>query len=512
MLCLSLMAVCLPCAEATNVGDSLVVGIESVKTTAIRPLEPVERDMMSIYNLLYESLVVIDDNYLPQPKLAESWEESGSGKTWTFQLRQGVSFSDGTPMTAADVVATARYILDRAEDDTVQNKGYYFNLSYFVSSITASGDYTVVVKTKSGRNYWGVLYAMTFPILPQNQIENDNPAGTGPYVVSTFEPANYLWLQTNSHWWQTQPQVKEIMVICHNTPQDVIESYEFARVDTVFTRSTSTAQYKSGTTSLALDYRTNQLETLLINNSADYLDSLNVRRAIRYLVDPDKIASTVYMGMVDRTDTPMIAGTWMYNDTLSSYFVTDVEAAKALLDADGWADNDDDGVLDKIIDGKKRNLHLRIYVYEEPDNDVRVETANLIADMLGQVGISTKITTMTMADMKSKLSAGAFDLALASFAMDACPDPGFLLMKGNTGNYSRYNSTVMTDLCKDLRQQTTQQGYQESLMNIQAQFAEDCPFICLFYRGGNVLTRQMYTIVRDVRELELLRGIETFHP
>ena len=54
-------------------GDSLSVGIQSTKTTTIQPLVPIERDMMSIYSLVYESLVTIDDNYLPQPGLAESW-------------------------------------------------------------------------------------------------------------------------------------------------------------------------------------------------------------------------------------------------------------------------------------------------------------------------------------------------------------------------------------------------------------------------------------------------------
>ena len=240
---------------------------------------------------------------------------------------------------------------------------------------------------------------------------------------------------------------------------------------------------------------------------------MNIRRAIRYLVDPDKLASQVYMGMVERTDTPMIPGTWMYNDSLSSYFVTNAEAARALLEEEGWADTDDDGILDKTADnGKQQKLHLRIYVYEEPDNNVRVEAANLIADALNAVGISTAITTMSMAEMQVKLSAGSFDLALVSFAMDACPDPGFLLMSGNTGNYGRYRSETMTNLCKELRKQTTQEGFRQTLLSIQQQFAEDCPFICLYYRSGSVLTRQMYTTVRDVRELELLRGIESFHP
>lgn len=303
------------------------------------------------------------------------------------------------------------------------------------------------------------------------------------------------------------------MVIMHDSPKAVIEAYEYARVDTIFTRSIAAAQHKSGTSSLALDYRTNQLETLLINHRSKPLDSLNVRKAIRLLIDPDKIATQVYMGMVERTDTPMIPGTWMYNENLAEHFRTNVDEARALLEEEGWYDTDEDGVLDKLDDnGKKMNLHLRIYVYEEPDNNVRVETANLISDMLGQVGIRTKIEIMTFGDLQSKLKASSFDLAIASFAMDVCPDPGYLLMSGNTGNYGLYKSSDMTALCKELRAQTTQEGYQKCLMKIQERFAEDVPFICLFYRSGSVLTRQMYTTARDVRELELLRGIETFHP
>ena len=89
-------------------GDSLSVGIQSTKTNAIQPLFPLERDMMSIYDLVYEGLVAIDDDYLPTPALAESWEMSNGGKTWTFTLRDNVSFADGTPWTANEVVATAQ--------------------------------------------------------------------------------------------------------------------------------------------------------------------------------------------------------------------------------------------------------------------------------------------------------------------------------------------------------------------------------------------------------------------
>ena len=68
----------------------------------------------------------------------------------------------------------------------------------------------------------------------------------------------------------------------------------------------------------------------------------------------------------------------------------------------------------------------------------------------------------------------------------------------------------MDDLCESLRTKTNQEDFRQALMNIQNQFYQDCPFICLYWRMGNVITRYMYTTCRDVREYELLRGIESY--
>ena len=520
-LCLLSAILLLPLpAEASNVQDDLVVGILSSKTTAIRPLEPIERDFMSIYDLMYDGLMVINDDYLPECALAESYTHSG--KTWTFKLRDDLYFSDGSPVTADDVVATANWIINKVKDAeaaekeakakgqaAVVDKGYYMNLKYFVSSITARDDRTVVIK--ADRNYYGLLYELTFPVLPAWALEMDNPPGTGPYMVESFTPGNTLQLVANPHWWRTPPQVKSILFVMHQLPAQVIESYEYARVDAAFTRQIASAQYKSGTASLALDYRTNQLECLLMNHSAFPLNSKNVREAIRYLINVDYIAQQIYNGMVERTNTPFVAGTWMYNENLGSYFKQDASKAVALLDADGWSDTNDDGILDKPNDkGESVTLSMDLYVYEEPDNDVRLETANYIKDTLEDYGFSINIITVSFAQASQKLSAGAYDLCLASYAMDVTPDAGFMLIGGNTGNYSRYRSSAMSDLCTELRSQLDQPSYQYTLYKIQEQFAKDCPFICMFYRSGTVLTRKMYTTARDVRELELLRGIEDF--
>lgn len=513
MLLLAMLTAALP-AEASNVDDRISIAIQSTKTLMIRPLEPNERDILSVYQLIYEPLIRINDNYLPESCLCETWEPTGNGKTWTFHLRSGITFSDGTPLTAKDVVATAQYILDRARDEATVQKGFYQNLRYFVKSISAKDELTVQVK--ADRSYYGILYAMTFPILPADRINQDNPPGTGPYMITSFEPGNHIYLDYNPLWWKNAPQVKHVNFFCYPTPQKAMEKYEYANVDAVFTRSVAAAQYKNGTSSVSLDYRTSQLEVLILNESYAKLKSVNVRKAIRAAVNPDKIASSVYLGMVTRTDFPTIPGTWMYPDSFSSVFVTNAAEARRLMEEDGWGDSNEDGIWDKLTeDGTELlEMNLNLYVYEEPDNDVRIEAANLIKDQLDAVGFNVTVIVDTYTGMQDRLthSSGNCHLVLCSFSMDVCPDPGFLLTRGNTGNYGRYKSAQMDDLVKELRTCATKDAYQSKLMQIWALFVQDCPLICLYYRGGTVLSRLMYTTVRDIREYELMRGIEEFKP
>ena len=512
LICLLLtLLLLLPLAAfAENVSDSLVVGIYSTKTLEIRPFDPQERDILSIYHLVYESLVTIDDAGLPQPLLAESWNMADDGKTWTFILRENLMFSDGTPLTAADVAASGEYLLSMAANESVTAQGFYRNMQYMVSKFYAQDERTLVVTTASGRPYFGLLYAMTFPVVPAAQVDLAAPYGSGPYKFGAFEPANsYMWLTLNTYWWQSPPQVKEIVVSTFTSNKDLITAYEYARVDTAFTRSVSASQYKSGVSSLSVTYSTRQLETLLMNFNEIPLENLNVRRAIRAAIDTNLISNSAYMGMTIQTDTPIPPSSWLYYDQELIYR-NNLELAQQLLEEEGWVDSDGDGILDKIIDGKPRNLRLRLYVYEDPDNNVRFETANMIADMLEKLKIKVSVEAMTYAQVQEKLQANSFDLVLASFQMDTVPDAGFLLMKGNTANYGRYASDTMTDLFYELRKSASQETFKSIWQLIQQQFAQDVPFICLFYRAGAVLTRKMYSSVGDYREFELLRGIEDF--
>ena len=491
-------------AAAISGENSLTIGVISVSTQYMNPLIPVEREFMSLTGLVYEGLIALDDDYLPVPNLCDSWEASAGGGTWYFHLREGITFHDGTPLTANDVVATAKTILQLADSPSNGNRGAYASLRFFITEISANDNLTVVVKTS--RPNFGFLYAMNFPVLPASQVQAENPAGTGPYVVSQFIPKDFLLLKANTLWWKGHVAMENIMTIFHATNRDLISSFEYNRVDAVATRSLTAAQYRSGVSSLNLSYRTTQLETLMMNNRSRELKDVRVRKAIRYAINiPDILAST-YMDMAQRSDMPMIPGSWMYYD-LPEAFQYDPEKAKALLEEAGWLDSDEDGVRDAVIDGQKANLVLRFPVYEEQDNSVRMLAANKIAAMLEGIGIKCNISLLSFSEAGERLKAGSFDLALAAFNMDTAPDPGFLLMTNNTANFARYSSKAMDDLFVSLRKSLSKEEYQQNLYGIQALFAEDCPFMSLYYRKGAVLTRKMFTNARDLREPEVLRGI-----
>jgi len=510
ILCAALiLLLAYPAAQASTMDDTLSLGLISVKTKYLNPLVPEEREFQSVTSLIYEGLYSLDDDYMPVPCLASRCDPDNSGKIWTVTMRKGVTFHDGTPCTAYDVEATIQEILRLAEE----GRGQYSQLKYIISSVSANSAESLRITVS--RPYYGVYFALTFPVLPKDQVQSQIPLGTGPYKVDSFDPANYLYLSVNENWWRTPPSVKNVNVTFRATNRELISDYEYNRVDAAITRSASAGQYQTGLTNLNITFRTRQLEVLLLNHGAIAfpLDNPLVRRAVRCAIDFDAIANSVYMGMARRTDTPMPNGTWMYRD--SEEYGYDPEKARQLLDEAGWkADPErDNGVRHTTVvekgESKDRRLRLRLYVYEEQDNAVRLQVAYQIADYLEAVGIEVAVQSENFSSVRAHLQARNFDMAIAAFQMDAVPDPGFLLMSGNTGNYCGYKSSEMDQLFKSLRTAKEFETYQSLLWQIQDQFAQDCPFVCMYYRSGALLTRKVFTTVRDVREPEILRGIET---
>ncbi|MBE5786312.1 MAG: ABC transporter substrate-binding protein, partial [Clostridiales bacterium] len=302
---------------ATTMDHTLTLGVISTKTTSLNPLVSQEREFQSLTALMYEGLYAIDDDYRPQKHLAEDCSVSNGGKTLTINIRSGVKFHNGKELTAYDVEATINEILRLANE----GQGQYLQLKYFIASASANNGKTIIIKLN--RAYYGNYYALTFPILPREEVQSTQPSGTGPYKLDRFVPKDYLYLSANENWWKEPPTVKNINVNFSATNKDLISDYEFNVLDAAITRSAAAGQYRTGLTNLNISYRTRQLETLLMCFNEFPLDDVRVRQAIRYAIDFDSIAASVYMGTAERTDTPIPSSIWLYNNAIQHEYNPD---------------------------------------------------------------------------------------------------------------------------------------------------------------------------------------------
>jgi len=493
----------------------LTCAIVATDDLMLRPLELNQRDVVSVLDLVYEGLFTMDDNYVPQPELAYSYEFISDGKRLRVTLRDDVTFHNGKKLTAHDVAATLDYMYDLAGFDKdlnsevpLEDRGLYYSTFYSIRSWEAESDTSILFSLR--RASFGSLYALTFPILPRDEVANEMPAGTGPYKYDGYERGSGIWLTAHTGWWKRTPQIKNILANIYRDAEKALLAFDAQDVDVAMTRSINASRYSGSLNSFSLSARTRQLEALLINRSYSLFESDKngdnlVREAVAYAINRSELISSVYQGMATVAYTPVPTGTWLTNEsTIKDIY--DPLMAESLLDQAGWKMADDG----KRYKGKKEMSSLRILVYDEPGSTVRTNAANKIKEQLQAVGIPCYVASWSRGEVLGKLRSGDYSLALVAFNFDVAPDPGFTLTSTASCNYTRYRSTDMNNLLTQLRSSVTQADYQNVMNLIQDQFEEDRPYIPLYWRAGSLLSRNAFTNARDIRELELLRGVESF--
>lgn len=514
LLAAALLAITPAAASASDIA-TLSCAVVATNDLRLRPLELNQRDVVSVLDLVYEGLFAMDDNYQPQPKLAYSYKFTNDGRRLTVVLRDDVVFHNGQQLTSADVVATldAMYALSGFDDDLnsdfdTADRGLYYSTFYSVRSWEAVDEHTVQFTLR--RASYGSLYSLTFPILPASEVDADMPSGTGPYKYDGYEQGSVIWLTANTSWWQRTPQVRYIRANLYENAELALNAFDLQQVDVAMTRSINASRYSGSLNSFSLTARTRQLEVLLVNRAQSMFKSDEngynpIREAISYAINRSEIISSAYQGMATVAYTPVPAGTWISNETTINDKYDPLMAA-SLLDSAGYKLADDG----KRYKGTEKLEGLRLQVYDEPGSTVRTNAANKIKEQLEAVGFSVSVATLSRDDVLKNISNGNYFIAMCGFNFDVNPDPGFTLTSTAACNYTRYRSEDMNGLLTQLRSSYTASDYQNTMRLIQDQFEQDTPYIALYWRSGMLLSRSSFTNARDIRELEMLRGVESY--
>lgn len=486
-------------AQATiNMDADIKLGYVASATGEINPFNCTERDLVSLNQLVFESVVELDDEWKPQPLLADSW--SSEGKVWTFKLRQGVTFHNGAPFTASEVVSSYnRFLL------TDELNPYYTRVQ-MIESMEIVDDYTLVVNSK----YTGyvTLYAMTFPIVQSSTIDDRMARGTGPYWYTEYISGVGVRLEANPLWWKKDPQVHSVAAVNYADSGDALEALKTNQINLLCTQSANAAVHRKLSDYTSLDYMTSTYEMLVPNLSDDSpMGDVRMRQAVMYAIDRANIVSNAYLGMGIQCEVPVNPSSWLYESQSAVYYYSP-ERALQLIKECGWEDLTGDGMMNKVDGVILQDLTVRIVTYNESTNSVRENAANLIAGYLEAVGINVEVSVYSKSRCLQKVKDREFELALVGVQFSDVPNLAPLLQGGGSLNLNNFRNDSMELAIAQVTSASTEEELKSLYSEMQMLVVERLPVLGLLWRTGVVLSSRSLAGLSGLRVSNMLNGIE----
>lgn len=479
------------------------IGLVLTGEAVLHPLKCVYRDMISLNGLVFESMLTLDDSHQPVGQLCDSWKNDGA--RYVFHIRQGVTFHNGEPLTAEDVVASYNYI------KAVGASGPWYDRIATIDSMKAiSSDSLGVVFTFAGMT---ALNAMTFPVVQRDTLDYALPMGTGPYWYISYSVNKCVRLERNPLWWKKAGAscAESIVGWRYKNTGAALQALLTGEIDTLATRSVQASLYKKLTDYHTINYTTNTYDFLVPNLKKGPVKDVRVRRALMYAIDRTAIASTVYGGLVQESEVPVIPGSYLYETQAAIYNYSPELALQMLYDT-GRSDSNSDGMLDSVVDGLLEYFTIRIITYNDSTDETRTKAAELIATQLKKIGVNVEVTTLTQDKLLKRIKDGDYDLALISVNLSADGDLTSLLRNDGKRNYSGYASTGMNDLLSRARNADTLEALTDIYSRIQLQVVEELPFLGLYFRTGTLVSRENISAMHGISECDTFAGMENVEP
>lgn len=399
--------------------------------------------------VLYTPLVRVDPNGLPVPGLAERWEISDDELTYTFYLREGLKYSDGSPMTTADVEFTWTLLHDPAYDginNVVETRikgglDYKEGRADSIEGIQVIDELTISVTLEDtnataltvlggqilSKEYYGKDYQ--FGNLDYIKNLHSTPITNGPYKLERFIPGQEVRFVANEHYIFGKP--KSEYFIYKTTEGDTWQFIETGEVD--YGSFSATADnieklkrlgFLDLIPSTASNYGYNQF-----NLEREHLQDKRVRQALTYGLDRQLIYVDARQGAASIANIPSSPILWSYTEEDINPYPYDPEKAKQLLDEAGWTVGAD-GIREK--DGKK--LQINYLGSKNPNTDIFIAIATENYREIGVDFVPEQFPDFNT--LSAKVNSGDYDMASFSTTIISDPSQGvFRFIKGETKGY-----------------------------------------------------------------------------
>lgn len=373
----------------------------------------------------------------PAPSLATGCEPNDDSTEWTCTLREGLRWSDGSPLTSRDVAFTYRFVID--------NKIPQYK-SYFPSDPTfeTPDERTLIWKAEEP------TFAPDMPpwvyIVPEavwapydgrelreiRGVQNTPSIGSGPFVLTEWAPGQGWTMERNPYYWGEEPQLDRIEYRLYSNQEAMIQALRNGEIDFADGIKPSLIESVEGIDGVSVQRVVSDWWLNFAFNfggqgpDADALPALHditVRHAIAMAIDKQAIAEKVYRGTATPGDTIIrpASAFWHLDIPADEEISFDPAAANVMLDEAGYTDTDGDGIREDPETGEP----LELLVPASQDTTGAVESGELIVGYLAAIGVRVDLRPVSDAKMGDYWGTGNFDAYIWYWSGD--PDPNYQL-------------------------------------------------------------------------------------
>jgi peptide/nickel transport system substrate-binding protein len=468
---------------------------------SLNPFLGVEANSYEMWALTYDYMVGYSmKDMSPQPALATEWDTSDDGLTWTFKIRSGVKWSDGEPLTAADIAYTyTRVLTGRIEGNNWES---YLNN---VTSVTAPDETTLELHLSKPN---AVLPLLPIPILPEHvwkdvdskeiksygaEPSDGNPVvGSGPFrLVEGTAGGSTFRFEANPDYWGGAPHVDQVVYQVYKSKDPAVQALikgEVDFVEDITPLQVEALQDEPGITAQSgvsplfeeIGFNTGAVDTETgepIGDGNPALLDPKFRHALGYAVDTEQIVKTAYQGaaLAGTTIVPSAYSTWHWEPPDDVKFTFDLDKAAEELDAAGYTLGSDGKRT--MPDGSPIGT-LRLFARSE--QKYSVDTMDLFQAWLSQIGIDSEVTAMGSSALGDVILEGTYDAFEWDWYVE--PDPDGILADFTCDQRGGLSDSWYCDAGYDAmyaqqNEETDKAARVEIVHQMQQQLYEDAPYI-----------------------------------
>jgi peptide/nickel transport system substrate-binding protein len=409
---------------------------------------------------VFDTLVEPDENLEMRPALAQSWSVSSDQLTWNFHLRTGVTFQDGSPFTADDVVYSYRRIIDEK----------LANVDKFsaVTDVSAPNEDTVLIRVKQPTpnllTNLGGFKGMA--IVQRKNVESGqiatHPIGTGPFAFASQKSGDSIMLAANPNYWGGAPKVPGVTFRFISEPSTALSALQAGEID--WTDSIPTqrvAQLKNDDSIKLAVTPGNDYWYLALNEAREPWKDARVRQAIGYAIDRKAIVQATSYGTATANQLAIPEGNPWY--TPYDTYRYDINKAKSLLAEAGARPSS----MDMLVTS------------EYPET---VTAAQVIADNLKPLGITVNIRTVDFATWLDEQNTGNFDMLMMGWLGNIDPDDFYYAQHHTDGssNAQKFSNPDVDRLLDAGRVETNQEARHADYAKAATIIADQVSYIYLY--------------------------------